>query len=401
MPEAQHMQLLGHDDLCGSGNCGEGTALLRSRGRSYLYIAHEKPPLNFSVVDVTDPRRPHVVQQSRLPHDRVRSNSLAVFGDLMIVAYQVTVPGLTPAGIEVFDLTEPDSPRSIGRLDLSGPTSRGTHWVGFFDGRYAYLSTGTPTSRPRHPRDDQFPVIVDLGDPSAPRVVGTWHLPGTQDGDDAPPPVRHPVFDAGFRSHNVNVYPERPDRAYVGYLDAGVIILDIADKSAPAQVGRLDHHPPTPGFTHTVLPLFGRELLAITDECVHDGGADYPKLLWFADMSFEEAPLIVSSAPLPPFDQYAHRGGRFGAHNLHENEPQEWSWRSEDIVFGTFFNAGVRAYDIRNPYQPVEVASYVPEPPASSSIGAAQVNDVYVDESGIVYATERSGGGVYVLAFDG
>ncbi|MGH9087685.1 MAG: LVIVD repeat-containing protein [Acidimicrobiales bacterium] len=399
-PEANHLQLLGHDDLCGTGNCGEGTALLRREGRSYLYIAHERGPVNFSVVDVTDPRTPRVVHQERLPHQQVRSNSLAVAGDLLVVAYQVAVPGLTPAGIEVFDLTRPDEPRSIATLDLSGPSSRGTHWVGFVDGRFAYLSTGTPTSCPGHPRDDQFPVIVDLLEPTHPTVVGTWHLPGTQEGDDAPPPERHPVFDAGFRSHNINVYPERPDRAYVGYLDAGVVILDISDKSAPVPVARLDYHPPMPGFTHTALPLLGRELLAITDECVRDGGADHPKLLWFADMSVESAPLIVSSAPMPPFEDYAHRGGRFGAHNLHENEPHDWSWRSEDIVFGTFFNAGVRAFDVRNPYQPVEVASFVPPPPPGSTLGAAQVNDVYVNAEGIVYATERSGGGLYVLELD-
>lgn len=398
--EANHLRLLGHDDLGGMGRCGEGTALLRRGGRSYLYIAQERGPGNFSVVDVTDPRTPRVVHQALLPHDRVRSNSLAVAADLLVVAYQSAEAGLTPAGIEVFDLTTPDAPRPVCFLDLSGPFSRGTHWVGFVDGRFAYLSTGTPTSRPRLPSDDQFPVIVDLAVPSRPTVVGSWHLPGTQEGDDAPPPVRHPTFDAGFRSHNVNVYPERPDRAYVGYLDAGVVILDISDKSAPSLVARLDYHPPMPGFTHTVLPLFSRELLAITDECVRDGGEDHPKLLWFADMSFEQAPLIVSSAPMPPFEAYAHRGGRFGAHNLHENEPQDWSWRSEDIVFATFFNAGVRAFDVRNPFQPVEVASYVPAPPPSSPVGAAQINDVYVDAEGIVYATERFGGGLYVLAFD-
>ena len=398
-PEASHLQLLGHDDLGGLG-CGEGTALLRRDGRSYLYVAHERGPGNFSVVDVTDPRQPRVVHLAQLPHDRVRSNSLAVVDDLMVVAYQVAEVGLTPAGIEVFDLADPEAPRSIASLDLSGPASRGTHWVGFVDGRFAYLSTGMPTSRPRDPRDDQFPVIVDLAEPSRPTVVGSWHLPGTQEDDDAPAPVRHPVFDAGFRSHNVNVYPDRPDRAYVGYLDAGVVILDISDKSAPTLVGRLDYHPPMPGFTHTALPLFGRELLAITDECVRDGGEDHPKLLWLADMSFEQAPLIISSAPMPSFDDFAHRGGRFGAHNLHENEPHEWSWRSEDVVFGTFFNAGVRAFDVRNPFQPVEVASYVPPPPTGSRLGAAQVNDVYVDAEGIVYATERFGGGLYVLAID-
>jgi hypothetical protein len=28
--------------------------------------------------------------------------------------------------------------------------------------------------------------------------------------------------------HNTNVYPRRPDRAYIGYIDGGAVILDIS-----------------------------------------------------------------------------------------------------------------------------------------------------------------------------
>jgi hypothetical protein len=395
------MRYLGHHGLGGHGNCGEGMALLERGGRRYLYLAHERAPANFSVLDVTDPTAPALLTQTTLPHGEVRSNSLAVCGDIMVVAYQVNRPGQHPAGIEVFDLARPAEPRPIAFLDMSGPGSRGTHWVGYTGGTHAYLSTGTPDSRPTNPLDDQFPVIVDLARPDRPAEVGRWWLPGTQDGDGSPPPVRHKTFDAGFRAHNINTYPERPDRAYVGYLDAGVVILDITDASSPAMVSRLDYHPPMPGFTHTVLPLLRNNLLAISDETVHDNAADYPKLLWFADVSHEQAPLIISSAPLPPVAEFAHRGGRFGAHNLHENEPFPWSWQDEDIVFGTFFNGGVRAYDVRNPFQPAEVAAFVP--PASPDLinGVAQINDVYVSSDGIVYAADRSGGGLHLLQFEG
>ena len=399
--ECGGMRLLGQHDLGGHGNCGEGTALLEGAGKRYLYLAHESGPANFSVLDVTDPVRPRLLTQTALPHRGVRSNSLAVADDLLIVAYQVSTPGQRPAGIEIFDLGQPAEPRLIGSLDLSGPHSRGTHWVGFTGGRYAFLSTGTPDSRPAHVLDDQFPVIVDVSRPDRPAEAGRWWLPGTQASDGCPPPLRHQRFDAGFRAHNVNVYPARPDRAYVGYLDAGVVILDIAEIAAPRLVARLDYHPPMPGFTHTVLPLFTRGLLAITDETVHDHAADYPKLLWFADASSEQTPLIISSAPMPPVAEYAGRGGRFGAHNLHENEPFDWSWRSEDIVFGTFFNAGVRAFDVRDPFQPREVAAFVPPAPPASKAGAIQINDVYVAADGLVYAVDRGGGGLYILQFDG
>ena len=73
------------------------------------------------------------------------------------------------------------------------------------------------------------------------------------------------------------------------------------------------------------------------------------------------------------------------------------SWRSETIVIGTFFNAGVRAYDVSDPYQPQEVAYFVPGAPKLSPAGAIQLNDVYVDDRGIVFTVDRFAGGLYVL----
>src|SRR5712691_466161 len=106
--EAKNMRLIGHSDLNGFGNGGEGMALQKTGdGRRVLYIAHESAPKNFTGVNVTDPRNPHVIVQAELPHPRVRSNSLDVVGDLMAVAYQTVEPGLTPAGFELFDISDP------------------------------------------------------------------------------------------------------------------------------------------------------------------------------------------------------------------------------------------------------------------------------------------------------
>jgi hypothetical protein len=401
---AAGMRLIGHDDLGGRGNVGEGIGLHVSAGRRTLYLAHESSPVNFSVVDVGDPRAPRLVQQTVLPHEGLRSNSLAVAGDVMVVCYQEggrwRGPRLRPVGLEIFDLSrDPHHPRSIGFWDASGPHSRGTHCVWFVDGQFAYLSTGTADSRPTHPRDDQFVVILDLADPTRPVEVGRWWLPGTQEGDDAAPPDRHPHFDSGFRAHNVNVYPERPDRAYCGYIDAGVVILDIADRARPRLVSRLDYHPPMPGFTHTAVPLLSRGLLAVTDETVQDGGADWPKPLWLMDVSVESNPTILGTAPLP-IDELRGRGGRAGAHNLHENDPTGVAWRSDDYVVGAFFNGGVRAYDVRDPFHPREVGHLVPAPPPRSPAGAAQINDVFVDENRLIYAVDRYTGGLYLIEAD-
>jgi len=398
----KRMKLLGQSNLDGFGNGGEGFGLKKlPDGRRILFVAHESPPKDFSVLDVTNPSEPKVVQQINLPHPKIRSNSLALVGDLLLVAYQ---SGLDPspsnfniehAGMGVWDISDVERPKQIGFFKTSGVRSRGAHYVWFVDGRYAHLSTGMPDSMPTHPHDDQFYVIVDLANPTKPCEVGRWWLPGTQSGDRAAPPPRHPRFDTGYRSHNINVYPKRPDRAYVGYIDGGVIILDISDMSRPKMVSRVDYHPPFWGFTHTVLPLFDRNLLIVADECVRFDFEDWPKRIWVLDVREETNPVMISSFPTPPQNEFQFKGTRLGAHNIHENEPLPTSWLSSNIIVGTFFSGGIRVYDIRDPFRPEEVAHAVP--PAPEGCASIMINDVYVDEKGLVYALDRVKGGLYIF----
>ena len=396
---AWNMTLLAHHELQGFGGMGEGMALQATRdARRILWLAHESAPKNFTGVDVTDPRAPKVVVQTDLPHAKMRSNSLDVVGDVMAVAYQTSAVNVQPAGFDLFDISTPEAPKRIAHFDASGPHSRGVHAVWFVDGEFVHMASGAADFKPRDPKDDQFYRIVDVRNPSKPVEAGRWWLPGTRDGDDAPPPPRlPPQFDTGFRAHNTNAYPARGDRAYIGYIDGGAIILDIADKSRPKLVSRWSYSPPFNGFTHTVLPLFERGLLIVSDECVQDDGRDWPKLVRVVDARLETNLVPVATFPPPPHATFAKRGGRFGAHNLHENLPVPTSWRSETIVIGTFFNAGVRAYDVSDPYQPQEVAYFVPGAPKLSPAGAIQLNDVYVDDRGIVFTVDRFAGGLYVL----
>ena len=92
--EAFNMRLIAHDTLNGFGNGGEGISLqIAGDGRRILWIAHESAPTNFTGVDVSDPRQPKLICQTQLPHNRVRSNSLEVTGDILAVAYQTAVHG--------------------------------------------------------------------------------------------------------------------------------------------------------------------------------------------------------------------------------------------------------------------------------------------------------------------
>jgi hypothetical protein len=396
---AHNMKLLAHHELEGFGGMGEGISMQQTDdGRRILWLAHESAPKNFTGVDVTDPKNPRVVVQTELPHMKVRSNSLDVVGNLMVVANQTADVNMKPAGINIYDISKPEQPRLISHFDCSGPYSRGVHAVWFVDGKTVHMASGAEDFQPHNPKDDQIYRIIDISNPSKPVETGRWWYPGTRVGDTVPQPKRLPAkYDTGFRAHNTNVFPERPDRAYVGYIDGGAVVLDIANPADIKVVSQWNHSPPFNGFTHTVLPLFDRGLWIVSDECVQDDGADWPKLVWVVDARSDANPVPISTFPAPPYDAFAKRGGRFGAHNLHENQPLPVSFRSDTLTIGTFFNAGVRVYDTSNPYQVEEIAYYVPGTPRLAPAGAIQLNDVYVDERRIVYTVDRFGGGLYVL----
>ncbi|MDP6453632.1 MAG: hypothetical protein QF898_10020, partial [SAR202 cluster bacterium] len=285
--ESKNMKLISQHELNGFGNGGEGMGLqVASDGRRIMYIAHEQAPKDFTSVDVTDPKNPKIVAQTDLPHSDVRSNSLAVYEDLLLVAYQTSRPGLQPAGFGTYDISDPENPKQISHFDTSGPYSRGAHCLWFVDGKYAHVTTGAGDFQPGDQKDDQFHMIVDMSNPEKPEEAGRWWLPGTRVGDSEAAPERQDI-DTGFRLHNVNVYPDHPDRVYMGYIDGGAIIVDISDMSNPTMISRVDYHPPFPGFTHTALPLFDRGLMVVSDESVREDASDHPKLVWIMDIRDE------------------------------------------------------------------------------------------------------------------
>lgn len=63
-------------------------------------------------------------------------------------------------------------------------------------------------------------------------------------------------------------------------------------------------------------------------------------------------------------------------------------------------NTGVRVYDLKDPFRPEEVANYIPPPHQNSTVGSSQINDVYIDERGIVYGVDREDGGLHIFEMD-
>ena len=262
---------------------------------------------------------------------------------------------------------------------------------------------------------------MDLRDPRKPREVARWWLPGTQQGDVCLPnclPERHKIDD-GYRSHTIEVLPERPDRAYVGYIDGGQLILDIsglddvrggrATNFTPKLVSRLKFSPPYPAWTHTLQPIFDRGLAFVSDESVQDACADAPKLVWLVDIRAETNPVIIGTAPLAAnAGELCKRGGRYGSHNLSPNFPSPTSAKLKNTTVATFFNGGVRIFRLVDtpgvanaPPRIEEVGYFVPPAPPNNPTHAIAINHAVVDEHGLIYAVDRETGGLYILKYSG
>jgi len=400
---AMNMEIIGRNDLGGAGKGGEGLALKQYQdGRRVLFLAHESAPACVSVIDVTKPEAPMLITQNKVEADFVRCNSPSLSGNILAVAHQTDKPGQDFAGLDVYDVSNPQKIEKLSHLDLSGPHSRGSHFVWFTDGHYAYLSTGAKDFTPRLQSDDQFLLIVDLSDPHQPKEAGRWWMPGTRQGDAADLPPRVDGDDSGNRMHSLVIPKEEPNRAYIGWIDGGFVILDISDKAHPQVVAHRSWQSAGKGFAHTLLPIPSRKIAIQSEEAVKNLCADWPKRNWVWDIENEKNPYpLAVFPPVAGQDALCKAGGRFGAHNIDLNKDTPTARILNNTVVGSYFNGGVRITSIADPSRPEEIGYLIPAAPPGNTMKTIQINDVYVDENGLIYANDRFTGGLYIMRYTG
>ncbi len=378
------MTVVGHTSLDGKGdlmhiNVVDGVAYVGHMGYNNL---------GTSIIDVTDPRNPSLIAQIERPAG-THTHKVQVRDGLLLVnhernRFEREPPRSWSAGLAIYDVSDPAKPTEIGFYPVSGV---GVHRMAWWEGAHALVSASDDGYEGR------FLQIVDLSDPTDPTEAGRWWYPGQHIGGQETPswkPSDEPgPGDEGrqFQLHHALPYG---DRAYAGYWDGGLVILDISDPTEPSMVASLLFGPESRN-THTALRPPGRDILIVTDEQL-TRWIGTQRHVWVVDISDETAPTVITRFPVPPGPLH-EQGIRWGPHNLHEMRPGALA--DPNLIYLTYFGGGLRAYDISEPSEPVEIAHLVPpNPPGRDSI---QFNDVYADSDGLVYVGDRHGDGLYIV----
>lgn len=403
---AQNVRPIGYVKTEESG--GGKMTLIRRGERWFLYNALRDRGLG--IIDVTDAANPKLLSVVPEARGQVTAN-----GNLLITGVggqQINLPG---EGVSLWDITVPDKPKLQSHWSTG---AYGTHRNYYPGGKYAYLSAGLPGFKGVNKRQL---VLLDVSDPKKPFVATVWWLPGHKDGEVFSDPAietsqAYGHHGAMFASGEpTTLYDEHSPRniATIGYAPY-IVNLDIRDKNDLREIGKLRISPPFLAFgnqtVHTVVPL--SESLVFASSEAHMAGCKEDELNFagLIDNREPREPKLLSLLPVPmppkdaPYKSFCDKGGRFGPHNTNSEIFNPDVQKPGDLLYLTYFNAGLRVFDIRDPRHPVESGWFVPPNPAEarrSQVGTLKVNqtqDVLVDARGNIFVTD-SAWGVWVLRY--
>jgi hypothetical protein len=381
--------------------------------RGHLYVGHMFSD-GVTVLDARDPRSLKPVHYFATPNTRTHHFQIA--GDYLLLAnganlaraqsydnsrdyFENTLAdSITKrngssagfrAGLSIFDVARnPAKPREIAFLEMPGIGVNRLWWAG---GRYAYVSAHFDGFT------DHILCIVDLQNIEKPEIVSRWWLPGMHRAAGETP------TNPQGRRYALHHMIVAGNRGYAAWRDGGFTVHDVSDASSPKLLSHVNWSPPYPGGTHTPLPLPGRKLAIVADESNADFCAKGLFYTWVVDVRADENPVPIATLPTPTGRDFCAMGN-FGPHNLHENRPG--SFVSEETIFATYHDAGVRVFDIRDERAPREIASWIPPLPAKmldprpNVTRSALTCDCYVTAEGLVYVTDWNAG-LHVLQYEG
>ena len=422
-----------------------------------------------AIYDVTRPQNPRFL--ANIPGDTAGGNAPHTFvcgGDTLPHGrkghfYLITHRGPTAAALgrhEVWDVTKPSAPKLLSTIDSHLSEYHRTWWE--CDTGIAYIVAGAASDKWNQ---KQHLKIFDLSDPAHPTYIRDFGLLGGQpsanvahaqscinnpgpncyEGVINPPASIHEVYSAGINF----------DRVYFAYGVGGDGVVQIVDRNKlvngcssssnpsasadcatnPTQADML--YPQVSYITenplqgaHDTNPIFGVpipqeqsnwldgtpqkwNLLLTPSEA---GGppscvGEEPHNATLLNITNDLAPWPISTLNVPQFPgNFCDRGARFGAHHANLQIYAPYYGR---LAFVTWFNGGLRVWDIRDPLNPRPIAYFIqaPNKNTQASCGTPQgpnvcrrvpyMDVVEVDDRGFIYGQDRAGSGITILQLTG
>jgi hypothetical protein len=440
-PEAKNMRLVGHNDL--QARSAYQPTIFKQGGRYIAYVGHhggsKREPMPFnpltnqkelngtSILDVTDPRQPKYLahipgavgdgEAGASQMTRVCDGKTLGKGDPNKV-YLLRTFGRE--GHEVWEVTDPAKPKVVWR-HLGMTDTHKNYWE--CETGIAYT-----VSRPKGFRA-RITEIFDLSDPTKPVKIREFGLPGQEPGATGAVPVTvHGMVSTGPKGNRIYFAYGTNRGGILQIVDREKLLKGPKEPTADAfrypVVGEL-HMSPLVG-AHTAMPLGrakiaefakdadkgDREFVMIVNETFRNDCGEARQMVWFVDSTIEKHPMVISHWTVPEASgNFCTRGGRFGAHSSNEDMGPPYYGK---LTFITFFNAGLRVLDIRNPFEPKEVAYFIP-PISEATVRRCatvdgkevcsgrtiQSNNAETDDRGYIYVADRSNTGLHILELTG
>jgi hypothetical protein len=433
-------------------------------------LTDQVEPNGTSIIDVTDvhhtkflfhiPGPPGSVGNAGAQMVRVCSGSVLPHGEkgkwYLLRAFGNVGPDEAQ---QIWDVTDPAAPKLLTTI-VSGLSNTHKNWWECDTG-IAFLVAGSKTDGWHQSGSAQHIKIYDLSDPTKPVYIRDFGLVGQQ------PDADVKTAQSCAAAPGVNCYegPKNPpggvhgpismgpkvNRVYLPYgvgADGVVQIVDrekllngckipaaslnCAERPSQAdllypQIGVIAMNPENGG--HSAMPVLGvpmpeqqsgyadgtpqrKNLLIVSSEATANNCfGQEPHEAWILDIINEATPWPIATLNVPPVPgDFCGKGARFGAHAVTEAIYPPYYGK---IIGVSWFNAGARIWDIRDPKNPKPIAYYIQAPNENTVASCATINGVshcqnaamndYVefDDRGYIYAADRAGSGVTILSLTG
>lgn len=436
----KNMEFVGYNDL--NKKPGFQMGMHRTEdGRYFIYSACFRDN-GFNIIEVTDPKNPvsKWVEGDWVSeiHDGQSLAKIQVAGGKLIACYGGTMRVLHGTheqpywgGFKIYDITEdPWNPKFLGQFECEdGP---GVHRSYYDGGRYAYIMGSKRNYMGYILR------IIDLEDPTHPVEVGSWWADGQYLGNKKASDIPEFGTEPFMKLPNGHAITERNDIVYAAFPNVGFCMIDVKDKTRPRLLGNVPLNPPfsngqSGAAVHTAMPLGDRPFAIVTTEgerpwyfdpnreegMFHRITSQPMNIIGMIETGDKENPSLISVFPYPEVpEEYKKCHGEnfniidgqrvvFGPHNMYDAAPQDCLEQRDDRVYNCHFQAGLRIYDVSDPFVPKEIAYFMPPDPEGTwfdiedgtlfpgpHIGIAE--DVLVDDRGYIYVDTYQDG-LYIV----